>query len=353
MTGGVAQETEPPMHLRTQMRTSAASIGLGLLLLLPAVAHATPTPREALSRLAAFQTHSWVDDNLTVATMLERYKSGQRLRVTCGHAAEVARRLLREFGYPARVVQTLTLEDWDYRNDGHLMTEVYENGRWQLYDVDANVRAVDANGDGVSVVEQVAAVREGRALWEPIADDPLFLEDEPDEELRESARLAFSDLPALYRRLMGVALLPRDPVGAVSGGMYFREEGQETRLREYSGGASVLASPETWRALTTGTDAPAALPASVPGAPAGASPVVPAPAPTTTPAVRTPSAAGSRRCRVRGQRVNHQGVSCRAAKRALRRYLQKGDGGRWECRGTRRVVCRRRAARASVRLAAR
>jgi hypothetical protein len=151
------------------------------------------TPKQILSDLAANQTHSWIDNGLGFDKLTARYKAGERINVTCGFVSEVARRLLVEAGYTARVVQVITHQEFDWLNDGHAMVEVWADRRWHLYDVDANLRAVDPLGRGLSLVEQMQAVKNGSALWEPIADDALFREDEPNVTLRELIREVFAD----------------------------------------------------------------------------------------------------------------------------------------------------------------
>jgi hypothetical protein len=209
------------------------------------------TPKQILSDLAANQTHSWIDNSLGFDKLTARYKAGERINVTCGFVSEVARRLLVEAGYTARVVQTITLEEFDSLNDGHAMVEVWADRRWRLYDVDANIRAVDAQGQGISLVEQMVAVKEGRALWEPIADDAPFREDEPNLVLRELAREVFADVDGFYRRVMGIAFLPADAAGTGNDGLYYIDDSQTERLRAaglLSG--RYLTTPTIWWNLT-------------------------------------------------------------------------------------------------------
>jgi hypothetical protein len=196
--------------------------------------------------------------------------------VSCGNVAELARELLREAGYPARVVQVITDDEFNYFDDGHLMTEVFYEGRWQLYDVDANLRAVDANGDGVPLVDQLAAVQAGTARWEAIATDPLYLQTEPDPTLRALAARIFSDPVGYYRHVMGVALLPSDPAGTVNGPMLYHDATQQAHLSAYQAGWRRFATDGEWQTLTTTPDPlPAPTPPPAPAPP----PILPPPAP--------------------------------------------------------------------------
>jgi hypothetical protein len=182
--------------------------------------------------------------------MFAKYYSGGKLYVTCGHVAEIGRQLVSAAGYPARVVQVITRDEFDYSNDGHLMLEVYADGRWQLYDLDSNVKAVDDQGRPQSLVEQVDAVRENRAHWQIIADDPLWNENEPNQASLAVAIDVFSNPARFYRRVMGTPLLPKDPYGRINYGTWFWDAGQMIRLQAYSGGSSrTLASDAQWQQL--------------------------------------------------------------------------------------------------------
>lgn len=311
------------------------------------LAQAAQTPDQILSALAAQQTHSWVDNPLGYDALEAKYKAGGRLYVTCGFVSEVARRLLVEAGYHARVVGAVTLEPYDRMNDGHAMVEVWQNQRWELYDVDSNAKAVDANGNGVGVVDQVAAVQAGTAHWQDIATDPLWFTDEPDADLRALAESAFSDLVATHKRLLGVALLPRDPSG-VGGYMLFHDAGQAQRLADYVGAVYRLTTDEQWDALRTSLPQapPAPAPASVPApppavvaspieqpvaptpvdpspAPAAVDPPVAAPATVATPTVTTtPAATPARRV------VHHKHRHHRRRHRCVRKHRARHAGCR-------------------------
>lgn len=279
------------MHTPTYMRPALAAATLVVALLAPTAARAD-TPGQILRDLAANQTHSWTDNSIGYRAMVDRYKAGERLNVTCGYVSEVARRLLVEAGYTARVVQVITRDEFDGLNDGHAMVEVFADRRWRLYDVDANARAVDTAGQGVSLVEQIEAVKQDRAYWEPLADDPLFREDEPDEFLREAIRKVFADPAAFYKRIMGTAFLPRDPEGTGNGGLYYVDADQTNRLRENGLLAGrYLADAATWFNLTgvelaelaveTKPATAATLEIVEPPAPAAAPPALPAVTNTT------------------------------------------------------------------------
>jgi hypothetical protein len=230
------------------LRTFAACLVAVVLSPVPASA---ATPDTILRDLAANQTHSWVDNGLSFEAMEAKYHSGQRLYVTCGNVAEVGRRLLRSAGYNARVVQSITRETFDYVNDGHLLLEVLVGDRWELYDVDANARAVDANGRGISLMEQVTAVQTGTAHWEMIATDPLWNENDPNTFGVSIARDIFTNPEPFYRRVMGIPLLPAADDGRIAFGTFFWDGQQRWRLWAYTGGSTRhLATDAKWSYLT-------------------------------------------------------------------------------------------------------
>jgi len=246
------------------MRLAAILLTALAFLTATSQAAAAQTPDQILGQLAARQTHSWIDNATGVAAQVAWYKAGGHLNVTCGYVSEIARRLLVEQGYTARRVEVITTEPWDGFNDGHAMVEVFYQGHWQLYDVDANAKAVDAAGTPVQLAQQIKAVKQGTARWQPIASDPLYRADEPDPVLRDLAVKIFTDPDRFYRRVMGIALLPTDAAGA-GGRMYYIDSSQKARLDALRPGHYVLASPATWSNLTASlpaTSSTAAVPAT-------------------------------------------------------------------------------------------
>jgi hypothetical protein len=267
------------------------------------------TPNQILSNLASQQTHSWIDNSLDFDGQYARYKAGHRLNIACGYVSELGRRLLAEQGYVSRVVQVITKEPWNYLSDGHAMLEVWHEGQWTLYDVDANVEAVDASGRGVSLETQMVAVREGRAYWREIANDPLYREDEPNLQFRELAAQIFGDPEAFYRRMMGISFYPTDAAGTGWYGVYYIDSSQTERLR--TAGLLVgrsLADPKTWYNLT-GVNVTAAAP--VVAAPTRQVQTAPA-APVVTPTTPTIQRRSCTKLKRQYRRTH--------TKRALRKY---------------------------------
>lgn len=290
------------MQSSAYLRSAIAATAIVAALALAPAASAAQTPDQILSDLAARQTHSWIDNDIGLPGMMNRYKTGEHLYVTCGYVSEIARQLLTEAGYIARRVGTITLDTPNNETDGHAMIEVYYQSHWQLYDVDANAKAVDAAGNPVQLVQQIAAVQQGTAHWQTIATDALYREDEPDPAMLDVARRVFTDPDAFYRRVMGFALLPRDKAGTGGTGMYYVDSGQIDRIAKYWPDRYYLATPTTWYNLTGIGTKPVTAPApSVPQV------VAPKPASTSSPTLATASV------HVKPQR------SCRKLRRAYRR----------------------------------
>jgi hypothetical protein len=269
----------PRRYLR-QITLAACLFALAL----PASA-AAATPDQILRDLAAHQIHSWTDNSIGFPAMVAKYQAGERLNITCYYVSEVARQLLHAAGYPARVVETITREPFNDFDDGHSMVEVFTGGQWQLYDIDANERAVDANGAGISLVDQAEAVREGRALWEPIASDPLYRTDEPDTTLRDQIAALFADPAAFYQRVMGILFLPRSATGTIFKGMYYVDPDGTSILQAHGITGRYLTTPAVWAILTT-TD-------QVPALPVTAKSPVPHPQPVAVPVRSTPTPVAS------------------------------------------------------------
>ena len=60
---------------------------------------------------------------------------------TCGTITIWIQEILESNNIKSRIVQTLTLDDWNTYDNGHTMIEVYHNDlqKWILYDLDSNV----------------------------------------------------------------------------------------------------------------------------------------------------------------------------------------------------------------------
>lgn len=154
-------------------------------------------PEPLLTGLAARVTHGWIDDRMPLAVLEAR---NGRLYVTCGTVSLLGKRLLARHGIESRVVVTLTRRAFNGIDDGHTMLEVREHGRWVLYDLDNNRKAVDRYGRGVSLAQQL---RPGRR-WKVIAHDRKL--DVRGVSPKIARYVAGLRLPEWYDRVLGVPL---------------------------------------------------------------------------------------------------------------------------------------------------
>ncbi len=79
---------------------------------------------------------------------------------TCGAISIWIQGILESENINSRIVQTLTLDDWNTYDNGHTMIEVYRNDleKWVLYDLDNNAY-FSKNGVPLSLIEFVDAVK--------------------------------------------------------------------------------------------------------------------------------------------------------------------------------------------------
>lgn len=63
-----------------------------------------------------------------------------KLFATCGPISEWANKFLKELNIKSRIVSSLTLDEWNSYDNGHVLVEVYRNDfdKWVVYDLDNN-----------------------------------------------------------------------------------------------------------------------------------------------------------------------------------------------------------------------
>lgn len=88
-----------------------------------------------ITYLAENHVHSFCDDHLPYEEAKEIIKI-RPLKMSCGAFSYFSMRYLKERGIKCRFILTLTLDEWDDRNNGHSMIEIYEKGKWTLWDID-------------------------------------------------------------------------------------------------------------------------------------------------------------------------------------------------------------------------
>lgn len=158
--------------------------------------------------------HGFQDDGLDYATALDVAKM-RKLHMTCGGIANFTISLLSNLGVTSRFVLFLTLDPWNSYNNGHSITEVFQNGRWELWDVDFRNR-FERNGKRLNAWEFKQAVAANdyeiitfsRSPSLELAD--LTLDDYNYSFFYEAGRLFEERTRRQYRRCVQVILIRKD-----------------------------------------------------------------------------------------------------------------------------------------------
>ena len=91
---------------------------------------------------------------------------------TCGSISVWIQGILESNNIQSRIVQTLTLDDWNTYDNGHTMIEVYNDDlqKWILYDLDANAYFLK-NEIPLSLIEFINAVKNDNYEIRILAND--------------------------------------------------------------------------------------------------------------------------------------------------------------------------------------
>lgn len=129
---------------------------------------ANANPNALMAGIAAHQQMGWKDNKTPMPVLEQRIAQGGRVYASCSIVAELGLRAAQRHGIPARRVSAITNAKFDGYNDGHAMIELRLGGRWVLYDLDLNRKAIDLHGRGVGLAYQVKAKHR---YWKIIAHD--------------------------------------------------------------------------------------------------------------------------------------------------------------------------------------
>jgi hypothetical protein len=122
------------------------------------------TLMQRIEALAAAHQHGYRDVEPSVEEM-DRIAAERPVETTCGYVSRWAAEHLNRAGYPTRIVDTLTLDEWNGEDDGHVLIEVWTEGDWVAIDIDQGVTF-----GGLSLVEWVARVPIGNYEIVPFED---------------------------------------------------------------------------------------------------------------------------------------------------------------------------------------
>ena len=106
-----------------------------------------------LSSIAWIYSHGNSDNNKSIEELNDKALHS-KIFGTCDNISHWVKHNLDEHEIKSRVVQTLTIEDWNTYNNGHTMIEIYRNDldKWVLYDLDNNAY-FSANNKPLSLLE--------------------------------------------------------------------------------------------------------------------------------------------------------------------------------------------------------
>lgn len=177
--------------------------------------------------------HGNRDDQSNLDDLVQSAKT-RILSVTCGTISRLIQKVLASFKIESRIVQTLTTEERNGLDDGHLMLEVKSGKSWTIFDPDNRSVFQNQNGQGMSVADldsnYVPLVGKNIKLYGPLmmTDVGGFLDGEGKDMgfLGQRSRLSSTSLSRWYKRVMGIVGVEID--GALAVNQNFAVTHQET-----------------------------------------------------------------------------------------------------------------------------
>jgi hypothetical protein len=190
--------------------------------------------------LSLMRVHGWRDQSaLSAPEKEERVRKG-RLSITCGPTATFVAYQFNKIGVRSRIVDTLTLDEWNDYDCGHTLMEIFDPAekRWILYDSDIGCR-LRRQGRPLDLGEACRLYREGqtpeldfpagRAAIDPHADQTLPEVGAFYSMLFDATFRSDAALHTWYRRVLQVPVI---------GGVFPSDvEAETARARSYAGGA--------------------------------------------------------------------------------------------------------------------
>lgn len=192
-----------------------------------------------MSAISWIASHGLADKGKSSEELLEKAKT-QKLSINCG---DVALFVLKNLNIKARIVTTLTLEEWNSYDTGHTMVEVFDDGRWKVYDLDNNVRLL-ADGQPLNFLEFAERAASGDYQIEKIADDAEYSVEGSKKAGYDYSfyfEAIFSSEETLrqwYKRVIQVPLVGEYPT------YYFFDEVNRARIESYASNYKFLTREE-------------------------------------------------------------------------------------------------------------
>jgi|CXWL01.1.fsa_nt_gi hypothetical protein len=106
-----------------------------------------------LSSIAWIYSHGNSDDDKKYSEINKKILHS-KIFATCGSISEWTQKILQENGIKSRIVSSLTLDQWNSYDNGHILIEVYRKkyNKWVVYDLDNNAY-FSKNGIPLSLIE--------------------------------------------------------------------------------------------------------------------------------------------------------------------------------------------------------
>lgn len=152
---------------------------------------------------------------------------------TCGKISVWIQKILESHNIKSRIVQTLTLDQWNTYDNGHTMIEIYREdlNQWVLYDLDNNLY-FSRNNEPLSLFDFMDAVSENSYEMNFLASDTTldisnFKSDEGYDYAFYAESVYSSDdtLKKWYSRVIQVPMISEDKFS------YFTTDTEEKRQR--------------------------------------------------------------------------------------------------------------------------
>lgn len=167
--------------------------------------------RTLIHSLTWLHAHGYMDDTASFSIAQSTAKS-RRLHMSCGSFVNFTNNLLKDLSVSSRFVLFLTLNEWNNYSNGHSVLEVFDKGKWIVYDIDLRNYFTD-NGEVLNAYELVAAVSSSLFEIHHFSDSPNFAFGDLvlngfDYSLWCESTLLFKEqLPNFYQRVCQVVLI--------------------------------------------------------------------------------------------------------------------------------------------------
>lgn len=88
-----------------------------------------------VSYIAKMHEHGYGDNSKSFEESLKISKQ-RKLQMTCTAICNFTINLCNRLGIKTRLILLLTLDEWNSYNNGHSLVEIFNDGKWKLWDID-------------------------------------------------------------------------------------------------------------------------------------------------------------------------------------------------------------------------